>query len=58
MRMIKALLRPNHMVQFVAYNSFLLLYSNHRDDLRISEYDRSCVEVIISCKWVFTGSCD
>ena len=30
------------MVQFVAYNSFLLLYSNHREDLRISEYDRSC----------------
>ena len=51
-------LRPIHMVQFVAYNSFLLLYSNHRDYLRISEYDRSCVQVIISCEWVFIGSCD
>ena len=34
-----------HMVQFVTYNSFLLYYLNHRNDLQISDYDRSCVKV-------------
>ena len=42
----------------VAYNSFLLLYFNHGDDLRISEYDRSGVQIIISCEWVLSGSFD
>ena len=46
------------MVQFVAYNSFLLFYSYHRDDLQISEYDRSRSEVNISGEWVFSGSGD
>ena len=47
MRVITPPLRPIHMAQFVAYNSFLLFYSNHRDDLQISDYDRSCVQVNI-----------
>ena len=51
-------LRPIHMVQSVAYNSFLLLCSNHRVDLQISEYNKSYVQLIISCEWVFSGSCD
>ena len=50
MRTIKPPLRPIHMVQFVAYNSFLLFYSNHRDDLQISDHDRSGVQVNISCE--------
>ena len=58
MRTIKPPLKPIHMVQFVACNSFLLFYSNHRDDLQISDYDRSCVQVNILCEWVFSGSCD
>ena len=33
------------MVQLVAYNSFFTIL--FRDVLRISEYDRSCVQVII-----------
>ena len=37
---------------------FLLLYKNHRDDLQISDYVRSCLQVNISCEWVFSGSCD
>ena len=58
MRTIKRPLRPVHMVQFVAYNSFLVFYSNHRDDLQISDYERNCVQVDISCEWVFSDSCD
>ena len=58
MRTIKLPLRPIHMVQFIAYNFFLLFYSNHRDDLQISDYDRSCVQVNISSEWVFSGSFD
>ena len=51
MKTIKPPLRPIHMVQFIAHNSFLLFYSNPRDDLQISDYDRSCVQVNISCEW-------
>ena len=58
MRTIKPPLRPIQMLQFVAYNSFLLFYLNHRDDLQVSDYDRSCVQVNVSCGWVFNGSCD
>ena len=39
-------------------STLLLFYSNDRDDLQISDYDRSCVQVNISCEWVFSGSCD
>ena len=55
---MKPPLRPIQMVQFVAYNCFLVFYLNHRDDLQISDYDRSCVQVNISCEGVFSGSCD
>ena len=34
--------RPVRMTRFVSYNSFVLLCCNQRDDLQISEFERSC----------------
>ena len=35
-------------MQFVSYDSFVLLCWNQRDNLRISEFERGCVQLIAS----------
>ena len=41
-------------VLFVWYDSFVLLYSVQNSKSRINEFERSCVQLIVSCEWALT----
>ena len=41
--------RPIHTMRFVSCDSFVLLCRNQRHNSRISEFDRSCVQLFTSC---------
>ena len=51
------LLKTPHMIRFVSYDSFVLLYCNQRDDLQISEFERGCVLLIASCGQALIITC-
>ena len=42
---------PIHTIPPVSYDSFVVLCWNQGDNLRISEFEKSCVQLIASCVW-------
>ena len=50
------LYRPVDTIRFVSYDSFALLCWNQRDNLQISEFERTCIQLILLCGWALNDT--